>query len=182
MYSTSSPKPSEAKARIEWLIGEVAKRHKVLISPDDPIFMTVTLNELLLADTLGQLQTAVIASQDHIAAGTAQAHAAQLATSKRLGEQLVTAAAEHIASEVRTAAGEAVDAMRAAVTAELRAGRQASADMRQMRASVWWATALAFAAVAIAGTLAAVSPLLDSRYSGAANCRPAVTRQTANNR
>jgi hypothetical protein len=147
---------------IERIIGEVAKRHNVLLRHDDPILVSITLHDYLLARALARIEGAVAASQNQIAASTAQAHAQQLAASKRLGKQLVQAAAEHIAGEVRSAAGEAVDAIKAAVVAELTLARQATEGMRQIRTTVWWAAAIAFATTAVAVTLAVMSPLVSA--------------------
>jgi hypothetical protein len=55
---------------IERLIGDVAKRHNLLLRPDDPLLITVTLNELLLGRALERIEAAIIASQDQIAAGS----------------------------------------------------------------------------------------------------------------
>lgn len=38
------------------LIGEIAKKHDVLLGKNDPIFVTVFLNELILRDQLEQLK------------------------------------------------------------------------------------------------------------------------------
>ena len=157
-----SAAPKQTPLDIERIVGEVAKRHNLLLRRDDPILVSITLHDHLLARALARIEATVTASQDQIAASTAQAHAQQLAASKRLGEQLVQAAAEHIAGEVRSAAGEAVDAIKAAVVAELTVARQTSEGMRQIRTTVWWASALAFAATAVAITLAILSPLLDA--------------------
>ncbi len=164
---------------IERIIGEVARRHSVLLRHDDPILVSITLNDHLLARALARIEATVAASQDQIAASTAQAHAQQLAASKRLGEQLVQAAAEHIAGEVRSAAGEAVDVIKAAVVAELTMARQATEGMRQIRTTVWWASAMALAATVFAVTLAILSPLLVSPHTPS-TCPPTVARQTVN--
>jgi len=44
---------------INSLIAEVAKRHKVLLSPDDPILVTVTLHELLVDRNIDQMNGVV---------------------------------------------------------------------------------------------------------------------------
>ncbi len=162
---------------IERIIGEVAKRHDLLLRRDDPILVSITLHDYLLARAMARIEATVATSQDQIAASTAQAHAQQLAASKRLGEQLVQAAAEHIAGEVRSAAGEAVDVIRAAVVAELTMARQTREGMRQIRTTVWWASAIALVAATVAVTLAILSPLLDPpRVLG--ECPPAAIRKT----
>jgi hypothetical protein len=44
---------------VQDLIGEVAKRHNVLVDPQDPVFVAVTLNELLLAEHVQKVQVAL---------------------------------------------------------------------------------------------------------------------------
>ena len=158
---TESPPIGLSKLDIERLIGDVAKRHHLLLRPDDPLFITVTLNDLLLARALERIEAAVIASQDQIAAGTAQ----QIATAKVLGERLVTAAAGHVAGQVREAAGEAAYRIGTAVAAELHAAHAAANAASTARAGAWWAVTIAIAAAAIAATITTLSPLIDA-------CRP----------
>jgi hypothetical protein len=45
--------------KVQDLIGEVAKRHNVLVDPSDPIFVAVTLNELLLAEHVAKVEAAL---------------------------------------------------------------------------------------------------------------------------
>ena len=37
----------------EALIAEVAKRHKILLDPDDPAFALITINEIVLSRAIG---------------------------------------------------------------------------------------------------------------------------------
>ena len=160
-----------SKLDIERLISDVAKRHNLLLRPDDPLFITVTLNELLLARALERIETAVIASQDQIAAGTVH----QIATAKVLGERIITAAAGHVAGQLREAAGEAADRLGTAVGAEMRAAREAAKAASAARAGAWLAVTIAIAAAAIAATIATLSPLIDARHTPA-ECSTAVDR------
>ena len=169
--STDRPPIGLSNRDIERLIGDVAKRHNLLLRPDDPLFITVTLNELLLGRALERIEAAIIASQDQIAAGTAQ----QIANAKALGERLVTAAAAHAAGQVREAAGEAADRIGTAVAAELRAAREAAHAASAARAGAWWAVTIAIAAAAIAAAIASLSPLIDARHAPA-ECRAAAGR------
>lgn len=80
---------------VQQLIGEVARRHNVLVTPEDPIFVAVTLNELLLAQHVQELQAAVeAATRAAAAASFAEAKAAT-----RLGDQVkqLRSALEHAA-------------------------------------------------------------------------------------
>ena len=48
----------------------MAKRHNVLITEDDPILVTVTLNELVLAEYLERVHARVQAAEDQISKKT----------------------------------------------------------------------------------------------------------------
>ena len=157
---------------VERLIGEVARRHTVLLGGDDPIFMTVTLNELIIARALERVQAMVEASQDQISAGTAQ----QVLASKTLAASLITSAADQVAGQVRAATAEAVGQIQATVADELRAARLAANAAQKARSAARLAAGIAIAAAAIAGTLAAVSPLLNSRPILAGQCHTATAR------
>jgi hypothetical protein len=106
--------PGEDLIDIERLIGEVAKRHNALLGRDDPIFMAVTLNELIIARALERIEATVEASQDQIAAGTAQ----QIAASKTIAASLITSAADHVAGQIAAAAAEAAILRRRPVQAQ----------------------------------------------------------------
>lgn len=178
-FSTSFQRPSDTAAdrlEIERLIGEVARRHNVLLSRDDPILVTVTLNELILAATMKRLQAIVVASQDQIAAGTAQ----QVADAKATAAHLITEAADYVAGQVRAAVGNIASEIKAAAADELHSARQMTLMAQNARVTAWWAAVIAIVAAAIAGTLAAVSPLItDNRYPLPSNCRPAAIREVA---
>lgn len=146
----------DRRLEIEELIGAVAKRHNALLTADDPIFMTVTLHELLLDRALTKLAAMLAASEDQIAASTAQ----HLAASKALGERLVTAGTEHMIAQIHDVAKDATEAVKTTVAAELQAIRNINTETSALRQSAWWAVVISAAAAAIAVTIAAVSPLL----------------------
>jgi hypothetical protein len=153
---------------IERLIGEVAKRHNALLGRDDPIFMTVTLNELIIARALERVLATVEASQSQIAAGTAQ----QIIASKTIAASLITSAADHMAGQIRAATTEAVEQIRTAVIMELRDARLAAESAQKAKRVAWWAVGAAIAAAIIAGTLTAVLPLPDARTEPTTARRP----------
>lgn len=136
----------------------VAKRHNTLLGADDPIFMTVTLNELILERALNELSARILASQDQISAGSAQ----YLAASKALGERLVTAATEHMLQQLREATAEAADALKATARAELAPLRDAAKKVASIRTGAWWALILAVATIAATLTLIAPQSLTSS--------------------
>jgi hypothetical protein len=157
---------------IERLIGEVAKRHNVLLGRDDPIFMAVTLNELIIARALEQVQVAVEASQDEISAGTVQ----QIAAAKAVAASLITSAADHVAGQIRAATAETAQQIQLAVAEQLRGARLAAKTTQKAGSTAALAAGVAIAA-AIVATLAAISPLLDPPPLSFADCRPAAARQ-----
>ena len=166
-------RPGADHIEIERLIGEVAKRHNALLGRDDPIFMAVTLNELIIARALEQVQAVVEASQDQISVGTVQ----QIATAKTIAASLITSAADHVTVQVRAATSDAAQQIQLAVAEELRGARLAAKTAQKAGSTAAFAAGVAIAATAIAATLAAVSPLLDTRPLAVADCRPAPARQ-----
>ena len=162
-------RPGVDPIEIERLIGEVAKRHNALLGRDDPIFMAVTLNELIIAHALEQVKAAVEASQDQISAGTVQ----QIATAKTIAASLITSAADHVAAQMRAAAADAAQQIQLAVADELRGARLAAKTAQKAGGTATLAAGIAIAAAAIVATLAAVLPLLDPRPLSIADCRAA---------
>lgn len=143
----------------ERLIGEVAKRHDLLLSRDDPVLVTVTLNELILAEALAQLQASLDAASQDIAASAAK----QIEASKITAEQLITAAADYVANEVRAAA---VDT-RVGGSADRPAEKAASSCSSSI---AWAAAAIAIAAACVAGAMAIAGPLLMETNPASTEC------------
>ena len=141
---------------LERLIGKVAEQHDVLLRLDDPILVAVTLNDMLLARALARIGSEVTAAQDQIAAGTAQ----NVAASKTIAERLINSAADYVAGQVRAATADGAEQLRAAIASDFRHARETAKTAQDASRSACWAAAIAIAAAAIVGTLAAVSPLL----------------------
>lgn len=49
---------------IDHVIGEVAKRHGILLRPSDAVFAAVTVNELVLKNTVQGVMTSMVATLD----------------------------------------------------------------------------------------------------------------------
>ena len=77
----------------EALIAEVAKRHKILLDPDDPAFALITINEIVLSRAI----TIVEAKLEAMERRLAQISAQQAETAKAIGEAIITAAAAYVA-------------------------------------------------------------------------------------
>jgi hypothetical protein len=123
------------RAEIERAIGEVARQHNLLLSPDDPLLVTITLNEVILQRIIARQLQAIEAAQDQIAAGSAQ----QIETARQIAGIVVTGAADYVAGELRATAAALKAEWVAAVEAEKarscslprkRAGRSASLGRR----------------------------------------------------
>jgi len=118
---------------IEEAISEVARKHNLLLSADDPLLVTVTLNEAILSRIIARQNEAIEAAQDQISAGAAQ----QIETAREVASLIVTGAADYVAAEVRAAITALKDELLAAVTAQkaeaLRAAEAAGQAQRIAR-------------------------------------------------
>lgn len=135
---------------VQRLIGEVAKRHNVLLGPSDPILVTLTLNELVLAQYVDRLTATLEQAEDRTAAGSAQ----QIATARELAGKLVTETGGYVARQVEEA-GRAVEAQ---LIASLGRQVQAAQEAAQ-QAAIARRTAL-YAALVAVGAVCCLSGLL----------------------
>ena len=140
------------------LIAEVARRHQVLLAPGDPIFVTVTLNEAIVARAVERVAGLLDAAADQMSAATAQ----QREASKEEAAALVTGAAVYLVQQAEKAADELATRLRQEVGAEV-ARLHAVAD-RAERATRVAVCAAAASATGIAGiVLALVASSLATR-------------------
>jgi hypothetical protein len=133
------------------LIGEVAKRHHILLSEDDPVLVTLTLNELILTRSIVEIEAHIQACKEQASVAAAE----HIAASKALAEDIVTAGAAYLASELRAAVAEATAALGAAAQSIERqpgpsSDRSASFGWVWFGAGVLLAGAISAIAVAIA--------------------------------
>ncbi len=119
---------------VQDLIGEVAKRHNVLVDPQDPIFVAVPLNELLLAEYVQQMQ----ASLERAEKAAALASSQHLEVTRRTAADLLADSSRHVSDHVR-AAGSALRTQLQHVVQQLVVAAEAAATeaARQRRASQW---------------------------------------------
>ncbi len=119
---------------VQDLIGEVAKKHNVLVDPNDPVFVAVTLNELLLAEHVQKVQAAL----DRAERVTAHASSRHLETVRLTATHLIADSSKHVADQVR-AAGSAVRTQLLHLVQQLVVVAEAAATeaARQRRASQW---------------------------------------------
>ena len=128
---------------VQRLIGEVAKRHNVLLGPSDPILVTLTLNELVLAQYVERLNATLEQAEDRTAAGSAQ----QIAAARELAGKLVTETGGYVAGQVEEA-GKAVQAqLLASLERQVQAAREAAEQAILARRTALYAALVAVGAV-----------------------------------
>ncbi|MFT4080214.1 hypothetical protein [Rhodomicrobium sp.] len=113
-FPPSSPSEPDREAEIHRLIGEVAKRHRIILAPGDPLFVVLTLLELVTDRYLEKADAILKAERD--ASLDAMERAA--ASAKTSGEGLITAAADYVAKTVRSSTVELTDALSGTAAAE----------------------------------------------------------------
>jgi CHASE3 domain sensor protein len=133
---------------VQDLIGEVAKRHNVLVDPQDPVFVAVTLNELLLAEHVQKLQTALERAEK----AAALASSRHLEVTRRTAADLLGDSGRHVSDQVR-AAGSAVRTQLQQLVLQLVAAAEVAAieAARQRRASQWAAAVAIGCACVVVG-------------------------------
>jgi hypothetical protein len=82
---------------IDALRAAVAKKHNVILGRDDPILLTVFLNELLLAEVLANVKSIATESRNDSIAAVAH----QVEVAKRAAATLITQTAGYVAGEVQ---------------------------------------------------------------------------------
>ena len=82
---------------IDALRAAVAKKHNILLSPDDPILLTVHLNEMLLAEMLANMKSITTESRNDSIAAVAH----QVDVAKRAAATLITQTAGYVAGEIQ---------------------------------------------------------------------------------
>lgn len=138
---------------IDELRKEIAIRHNVLLTPDDPIFVTTTLSSIVLRHYLAILEAQ---SESHKAALTALLLEHEK-SAKKIGSDVITAATTHVATQVKEAVATAAAEAAAAIRQEIAAAQAASHQVAVVAHAVRAARGTAIAAAAMAGVCAAVA-------------------------
>jgi hypothetical protein len=170
MSSSSLPpayKPL-SPADLDQLIGEVAKHHGFLLDRDDPVLVTVSLNKLVLAQLISQIEQATGAAKLDIAAGAAR----QTEAAKIEASHLITAAAEYADQQFRLAAIDAAEELKSGLQKELgEVPLVAGAEQLARTASfVRWASAFVYLAATVVALIAIIIPLAFPSSPVTAHC------------
>jgi len=129
----------------------IAIKHNVLLGPDDPILVTVTLNDLVIARYVEVLTAQNEGQQRALAAALAE-HVEQ---SKAAGSRVITDAANYVSDQVRQAVQTALADAGATIRQEVADARAAGRDATQGAQAASTARSTAIIA-AVASGLAAI--------------------------
>jgi predicted metal-dependent hydrolase len=111
----------------EALIAEVAKRHKILLDPDDPAFALITINEIVLSRAIAIVEARLKEMEQRLEHISAQ----QTETAKAIGESIITAAAAYVAERLKDASSDLIEKVR--TSAGLTQGKQQPVISRYCR-------------------------------------------------
>jgi hypothetical protein len=143
----SSPRsslPDEARdEEVKRLIGEIARRHNILVPPSDPLFVVVSALELVIARYLERTD-AMLQAQREACLAASERHATN---AKAVGEQIVTAAGDYGVKLLRTSAQEISETITRSGQAELAKLHAASTEARRL---LWLGSFVSTAGVAAA--------------------------------
>lgn len=142
-----------AALSVKELIGEVAKRHAVLLGPNDPILVTLTLNELIVAGYVERIESGLLGSLDQLSAAQAQ----HIEAAREIASGIITRAADYGADQIHQAVDDLVTSLRAGLAADVQAAREAAYRAEKAR------TASTYALIGVAVLLALVIGLLLGR-------------------
>ena len=139
-----------AQLSVQELIGEVAKRHGVLLGPNDPILVTLTLNELIVGGYVDRVERAVGDTLDQLSGAQAQ----HIEAAREIASGIVTRAADDGADQIHKAVDDLVSQLRAGLAADVAAANEAAKQARQARMGAIYA--LVGAAILLALTIGLV--------------------------
>ena len=126
------------------IIAEVAKRNQVVLAPTDPVMVIATIAELQIESGRTALAKMVTEALDQASAGTEQ----QIEAARKIGEAIITGAAQLSAGQIRHAGEQAAERVRAEVVA---LDQHAAKHERQATCAAW--TAIAATVVVIAAAV-----------------------------
>ncbi len=98
----------------EALIAEVAKRHKILLDPDDPAFALITINEIVLSRAIAIVEAKLEEMEQRLT----HISATQTETAKAIGETIITAGAAYVAERLKDAGADLIEKIRTRVVLE----------------------------------------------------------------
>jgi len=132
----------------EVLIAEVAKRHKILLDPDDPAFALITINEIVLSRAIAIVEAKLAETERRFA----QISEKQAETAKVIGETIITAGAAYVAERLQDAGADLIEKVRTSVGLD-QSNQQSGSQHSGRTISSYSAMTAAFAAGFLAASL-----------------------------
>jgi hypothetical protein len=130
------------------LIAEVAKRHKILLDPDDPAFALITINEIVLSRAIAIVEAQLETMEQRLS----QISEKQAETAKTIAEAIITASAAYVAERLKDAGADLIEKVR--MSAGLDRDKQQSSSPPSTRTILSYsAMTAAFAAGFLAASL-----------------------------
>lgn len=142
-----------APLSVKELIGEVAKRHNVLLGPNDPILVTLTLNELVVGGYVDRVEQALGESLDQLSGAQAQ----HIEAAREIASSIITRAAEYGAEQIHRAVDDLVGSLRAGLAADVAAARASAEAAEAARADAHKARQGSIYALVAAAVLVALA-------------------------
>ena len=142
---------------IERITAEVAKRHKVLLTPDDPIFITATLNELLIERYLERTDEAFTKLQNDLT----DLYHQQVIASSALSQRVLQASLKASTASIKTTTAEAANVFQETTRTQHRRfiAQCEECEIKHQKASTITVIATGVAVVAVVACLIVISGL-----------------------
>ena len=124
----SSPPDETREDEVQRLIGEIARRHNILVPPGDPLFVVVSALELVIGRYLERTD-AMLQAQRETSLAASERHAAN---AKAVAEHIVTAAGDYAVKLLRKSAQDFAEAITGSAKTELAKIDAASKEVRRL--------------------------------------------------
>jgi hypothetical protein len=138
---------------VQHLIGEVARRHNVLVDPGDPIFVAVTLNELLVAEYVEAMELALARAEKAARAASRE----QVEQVRQAAAQLMNDSVKQLGEQERAAGSSLKFQLEQLVEGSVHSAQAAASESSQNRAASFWAAALATVCACLAAVAVGVA-------------------------
>ena len=138
---------------VQHLIAEVARRHNVLVDPGDPIFVAVTLNELLVAEYVGAVELALARAEKTARVASLE----QAEQARQAAAQLMTDATKQFGEQVRAAGSSLRLQLEKLIERSVRSAQAAASESSQHRMASFWAATLATVCACVAAAVVGVA-------------------------
>ena len=121
------------------LINEVAKRHNIILDHNDPILVTVTLNELVVEHYIEKMESLLAITQNNLSSAMGE----QLSESKETASKIITNASLYVSDNTKKMITEMKDEMMSSFKQEVTLIKELQKKTRRDRQCAIYAAGLA---------------------------------------